>query len=252
MIRLFLILFLIPGLAQAQELLAELSSHKIVIETDFRGAELMLFGSVASPIKSSDNLVVVVRGPKQDLKVRRKEKVGPIWVNRKEATFTKVPAFYRLYTLYDPSNSLSQTFRQWNQIGLENVRLTGTGDDVPAMKAALINDKKQDLLFADRYEHATQNLGDITLLNSYNGPALFYLTVQFPQTVPVGNYLVEIFLIRNGNVAAAQTTPLQIFKDGIGAEIALFASRHGLWYGILGVIIAIFSGWLAAHLFGKK
>ncbi len=229
----------------AQELLAEISEHIIRIQTDFRGATLTMFGSIDRPLTINDNLIIKIRGPRQNIVLRRKEKQGFIWMNKSNARFESIPAFYRLFSVIDPEQNTPSFFRSGNQIGIENIRLNAEGDDIVQMKNVL----RREMFENNAYQTQT---GDINLLNSSDGHSLFYLTVEFPQTVPVGSYMIETFLSRNNNIVSAQTTPLLIFKDGIGADVALFAQRYSLWYGIIAVAIAVFFGWLAAKLFGKK
>ena len=64
--------------------------------------------------------------------------------------------------------------------------------------------------------------------------------------VPTGTYSVEIFLLRKGEVVAAQTTPLVVSKIGVDAQVFNFADRQALAYGLIAVLIAVMAGWLAS------
>ncbi len=83
------------------------------------------------------------------------------------------------------------------------------------------------------------------------GARLFRADFQFPANVPTGSYLVEVLLIRDGQIAGAQTTPLVVSKIGVGADIFEFAHRHSAAYGIIAIVIALLAGW-AAHLVFRK
>ncbi|MCM0020593.1 MAG: TIGR02186 family protein, partial [Tagaea sp.] len=89
--------------------------------------------------------------------------------------------------------------------------------------------------------------GRVTFL----GPRLFRTRIVFPANVPTGAYNVEVLLVRNGQVAAAQSTPMFVSKVGIGAEVYDFAHTHAAWYGLLAVLIAVFAGWAAGAIFKK-
>jgi uncharacterized protein (TIGR02186 family) len=89
--------------------------------------------------------------------------------------------------------------------------------------------------------------GKVTFL----GAQLFRVDFRFPANVPTGSYLVEILLIRDGQVASAQTTPLVVSKIGVGADIFEFAHRHSAAYGIIAIVMALLAGW-AAHLVFRR
>ncbi|MBI3451491.1 MAG: TIGR02186 family protein, partial [Rhodospirillales bacterium] len=78
--------------ADAQPLVADLSSHLIAITTGFAGTEILLYGAT----EGEGDVAVVVRGPDASTVVRRKSRIAGIWINREQMTFTGVPAFYRV------------------------------------------------------------------------------------------------------------------------------------------------------------
>ena len=69
--------------------------------------------------------------------------------------------------------------------------------------------------------------------------------------MPTGAYTVSVFLIRDGDVVSAQTTPLTVSKVGFSAEIFEFAVRQSTLYGISAIIFAVAAGWLAGAIFRK-
>ena len=75
---------------QAKDLVVDLSAPIVRITTGFSGTELLLF--VAK--RGAGDVIVVVRGPLEDLVVRRKSRVAGIWVNRAAIAFTDVPSYY--------------------------------------------------------------------------------------------------------------------------------------------------------------
>ena len=76
--------------ATAEDLVVDLSAPVVAITTGFTGADLLLFGVVGG----AGDVVVVVRGPARDETVRRKKRIGGIWVNHAQITFEQVPSFY--------------------------------------------------------------------------------------------------------------------------------------------------------------
>ena len=81
---------------------------------------------------------------------------------------------------------------------------------------------------------------------SFLGERLFRATITFPTNVPTGNYLVEVFLVRDRDVVSGQTTPLVVSKVGLDAAVSDFATREAAAYGAIAVLTAVVAGWLAS------
>src|SRR3546814_3320523 len=90
-------------------------------------------------------------------------------------------------------------------MGAEFLRLRPTAEDmqetspqdIVVFREALIRNKTREGLFASEGE-------EITFL----GGQLFRTRLHFPANVPTGFYDVEVFMLQNGSVVHAQTTPL--------------------------------------------
>lgn len=233
LVNLFVAWFAVP--ASAEALVADLSEHLIRVTMGFEGAELLLFGSV----EGNGDVVVVVHGPREDVTVRRKDRVGGIWMNRAEMTFVDVPAFYKVMASQPPGPWLPEALRQRQQIGVDQLQLKLSPQDekyanssaAKAFRAALIR-RKQAL------GHYSEGFGEVKMLSH----RLFRTDISFPTNVPVGNYTVEVLLINNGEVLGAQTTPLYIKKTGVLAKIFAFAHNQAAAYGAIAVVIAVLAG----------
>ncbi|MFM7343850.1 MAG: TIGR02186 family protein [Tagaea sp.] len=236
-----LALFFAAVPARAQPLIADLSSHLIAITAGFAGTELLLFGAT----EGEGDVVVLVRGPEGETAVRRKSRVAGIWLNTDELRFSGVPTFYRVAASRPLAEFITPALRQRHQIGTEFLRLTplreANVETVQAFRAGLVRNKERLQLFEPEP-------GRVTFL----GPRLFRTRIYFPANVPTGAYTVEVLLVRNGQVVAAQSTPMFVSKVGVGAEIYDFAHTHSAWYGLIAVLIAVFAGWAAGAIFKKS
>ena len=83
-----------------------------------------------------------------------------------------------------------------------------------------------------------EHIGAITFL----GDRLFRARIAFAPNVPVGNYQVRVYLLRNGEITAAQSSNLLISKAGIGADIAFAAHQWPLLYGLGALCTALLCG----------
>ncbi|MCB2101027.1 MAG: TIGR02186 family protein [Rhodobacterales bacterium] len=227
--------------AKASELIADLSQHLIAITTGFSGANVLLFGSVEAP----GDVVVAVSGPKHDITVRRKARVGGVWVNNDQMTFASAPAFYALASSAPIRKILSEGERGVHKIGVHHLSLTPKGEEPPDrlsdFREALIRNKQNQGLYAE-------DAGKILFL----GKQLFRTDITFPANAPVGTYEVQVLLVRDGKVVAAEITPLSIGKVGFEANVYNFAYDYGLLYGLLAIVVATVAGWLASVAFRKS
>lgn len=229
--------------AVEQPLVADLSKHLVAITTGFAGTDVLLFGATDGP----GDVVLVVRGPEQPVMVRKKDKVaGLIWANTESVAFEGVPSFYKVAASRDFADFLPEGLRERHRIGTDNLdlRLAEDEDITPAERAAfreaLVRLKTESGLYLQKED------GVRMLANR-----LFRSELYFPSNVPTGTYMVEVYLVREGEVVSAEITPLVISKVGIGAEIFHFAYNQSVLYGFAAIALAVAAGWLAGVIYRK-
>ena len=231
---------LLATTARAQQLVADLSSHLIAITTGFTGTEVVLFGSTDGPA----DVAVVVTGPRTTATVRRKARVAGIWVNRDKVVFDQVPSYYVVATNRPLEQFVRTPVLERHQIGLAHLRLESkeppTDGTLADYRSALVRTKQRAGLYG-------VTLGQVSFL----GARLFRTNIYFPANVPTGLYNVEVFLIRDGDVLSAQTTPLVVSKVGFSAEVFEFARSQPFSYGLAAVLGALAAGWLAGTVFRR-
>lgn len=246
--RIFLALTALLWAAPAragEPLVADLSSHLVAITTGFVGTDVLLFGAIEEiEGKSGGDVVVVVRGPNRSEIIRRKARQAGIWMNTGQAEVGNAPSFYWVAATRPLAELAPAPVLERHQIGLNHLDLdirpldhrAGTQD----YRQALLRLKQSQGLYGDR----VQDIG-------FLGHRLFRTDMHFPANVPVGTYLVEVYLIADGDVISAQTTPLVISKIGLGADVYDFAHQQALAYGIIAVLLAASAGWAAAVVLRK-
>jgi uncharacterized protein (TIGR02186 family) len=228
--------------AWAQSLVADLSNHLIAINTGFIGTEVVLFGATDGP----GDVAVVVQGPPTEVMVRRKARIAGIWINAASMEFQQVPSFYSVATNRPLEQIIGDAVLARHEIGLGHLGLAplsqgrASPERIREFREALIRNKQEEGLYG-------KSLGQVAFL----GDRLFRTNVYFPANVPTGAYTVSVFLIRDGDVVSAQTTPLTVSKVGFSAEIFEFAMRQSTFYGISAIIFAVAAGWLAGAIFRK-
>jgi len=238
--------------AVSQQLVTDLSEPLIKVESTFTGAKILLFGAVEADnmfLRSlAKDVVVVVRGPTEDITARRKEKIAGIWMNYGTQTFKNIPSYYAVASTRNLKAIASPEVLQRYQIGFENLKFVPGKNknlpnkaDIEKFKKAVINLKKKDALFV-------QSPGGVRFL----GNTLFRASIKLPANVTVGSYSADVYLFRDGKLVHVQNSPLYITKSGFERFIFNMAQRQPTTYGIVAVIIALFFGWLAAVVFRKS
>ncbi|MCS6779997.1 MAG: TIGR02186 family protein [Geminicoccaceae bacterium] len=233
----------LPRPAHAVGLVSDLSHRLIAITTAFAGTEVLLFGALEEP---GADVVVLVRGPLVEQAVRRKSRVGPIWLNTAELRFRAVPGYLAVAASKPLDQLVPPAERARYQLGpddqpLEPIGAAGRDErEIAAFKAALVRNKQRQGLWA-------ADVGKIVFL----GDRLFRTTLAFPANVPPGSYQVQVLEIRDGVVTGAQSSALAISKVGIEAELYFFARNQAALYGLLSVLIAVGAGWGASLAFQR-
>jgi uncharacterized protein (TIGR02186 family) len=227
-------------------LVTDISSHLVSVTSDFTGTELLLFGAInidddeVGPGRG--DVLVVVRGPDEEVVVRRKDRVAGIWVNTEALEFKQVPSFYALASNRPVEEIAAPDVLNRLRIGPSRQRFRAVEPTVTPLpfEEAIVRQKSNSDLYSDQ-ETAVYFLGD----------TLFRTTIAIPANVPVGDYIAEFYLFKDGELLGAQSSPLFIKKSGLGRQIYDFAYDYPALYGIAAIIVALFAGWLASAIFRK-
>jgi uncharacterized protein (TIGR02186 family) len=235
---------LVSAPARAEQIVADISEHLIEIRSNFTGTSLLLFGAIdwsRSKIPRAQNgepsfdVIVIVRGPDGKLLVRRKDRIAGIWVNHKSVAIDNVPRFYTVLTTRPVAEILPEALLKRHEFSLDDLKLGWPKNfSIPEQ-----NEFREALLYTlQKDDLYVQRSGTVEIL----GDTLFRARVEFPSTVPVGPYLAEIYLIRDGRVIGSQTSPLAVGKEGFERSIYDFAHERPALYGLTAIILALAAG----------
>jgi uncharacterized protein (TIGR02186 family) len=238
--------------AAAERLVVSLSNHRVAITSNFVGEDLVLFGTIEpeaskTALRSSYDLVVTVIGPRQTLRTRRKQRVLGIWVNVDSREFVRVPSYLAILS-NRPVVQITQpdTLRRL-QIGLGNFLLTQRiGPDI----ADTVRDDPFRLAFV-RLQGQQNLYSEIPTAVTFLTPAVFRAAIPLPADVPVGNYAIDVKLFADGAMVARTNSALEVTKAGFEQYVANAARDHGLLYGFVTMLMALFTGWFASLVFKR-
>ncbi len=233
----------------ASALVTDLSNNKIEIRYSFDGAQLILFGAVGTSLQNPDSaeydVVVVVRGPARETVVRKKEKVGVIWINNQNLSFPSAPGYYAVAATKQLAEIASSTVFESYGIGFEYLPLIakttkGLVEPEPVFRDALFRLRANEQLYR-------QEQDSVTKLTQ----GLFRTDIHLPANVPVGDFIVETFLFQEGRLKGRSRIKLDVEKEGFERAAYDFAHGSPFLYGLTAVLVALGAGWLAGVL-GKK
>lgn len=236
--------------ARAERIVADISEHLIEIRSNFTGTSLLLFGAIDwehTNLKPSIaggpgfDVIVIVRGPTSNMLIRRKDRVAGIWANHKSVEAKDVPGFYTVLSTRPideilPPKALKDREFTLASLNLQWPKGLGKTEKTEFLDALLYNMGEEDLYL--------QKSGTVEII----GDSLFRARVYFPAKVPVGPYLAEIYLVRNGRVIGTQTSALAIGKEGFERAIYEFAHEKPALYGLAAIILALSAGFFASEV----
>lgn len=252
-LRLLTVLFAaLTSPARAGEVVPDLSSSKVEINSNFGGAELLLFGSITgdAALRESEeplDVAVIIRGPQSLVTVRQKARVAGVWANADAITFQHVPGFYFVAATRPFELIATEELRASYELGTDKILIRPAPEsakrapeDLEAFREALIRQKKRQRLYLDKP-------AEVLVKNK----ALFRTEIPVPATVPVGDYQARVFLFQGGRLLHTEMVPLSVDKIGLERWLFTFAQSLPFLYGIAAVLIAALAGWIASLVFRR-
>ena len=238
--------------AVAERLVVSLSNHRVQITSNFTGEDLVLFGAIEpdkgkTTRKAGYDLVVTVTGPRQTLRTRRKERVLGIWVNTASRDFVNVPSYLAVLSNRPATEITDAETRRRLQVGLDNFLLPQRiGPDVA------------DTVVTDPFRVAFVRLErdrgvyrESPTAVTFLTPSVFRAGIPLPADAATGSYDIDVKLFADGAMIARTTSALEVIKAGFEQYVAEAAVNHGLLYGLVTMLMALMTGWIASVMFRR-
>jgi uncharacterized protein (TIGR02186 family) len=233
-------------LAQAERLVTSLSTHRVLISSNFTGTSLVLFASIEDTDTPRDkpkkyDVAITVRGPAITFVSRKKERILGFWVNYESRRYPDTPSYLAVLTNRSPVEFGPVELQAKYKLGLAFAALPPTIMADEEFGEALLRVKKAEGLF---YEETNA----VTFLT----PTLFRATLPIPGTAPTGSYEIDVQIFANGVLAAQQTTAIEVVKTGFEAFVAQAARDRRLDYGLGVAFLAFVVGTFAGLIFRRS
>ena len=227
-------------------LVPEVSQHEVQVRQDFIGTELLLYGAILEPdgrrAGRDYDIVVVLKGPTEAIRVREKEKILGIWVNAESTAFRSAPSFFAVASSRPIEDIVDERTAAIYELGLGYLQLSPSGSIDPEEQqrftAGLVDLRRRGGLYREEP-------GGVTISEQ----VLYQARISLPSNVQTGTYTAETFAITRGRVIASATAEFEVRKVGFERLVAEYADENSFWYGLLAVALSVFMGWLAGRLF---
>ena len=227
-------------------LVPEVSQHEIQVRQGFTGTELLLFGAILEPdgrrAGRDYDIVVVLKGPTQPIRLREKEKIFGIWVNAESTAFRSAPSYFAVASSRPVEDIVDERTAAIYELGLDFLQLSPIGSIYPEEQArftaGLVDMRQREGLYR-------QDPGGVTISEQ----VLYQARIALPSNVQTGRYTAETFAITRGRVIASASAEVEVRKVGFERLVADFSEENSFWYGLIAVAMSVGMGWVAGRLF---
>ena len=228
-------------------LVPEVSQHEVQVRQGFTGTELLLFGAVLDPAGRAGqgyDIVVVLKGPAEPIRLREKERFAGVWVNAQSNDFRSVPSFFAVASSRPVSDIVDDKTAAIYEFGTRNIQLSPSGRIDPAQQQrfarGLVDLKQRQGLYKEdmRGVQITQNV-------------LYQARIELPSNVTTGTYTAETFAVTQGRVIASAVAEVEVRKVGMERQVEFYSQNFGLGYGLIAVLLSVVMGWGAGRLFAR-
>ncbi|ANU08638.1 TIGR02186 family protein [Paraurantiacibacter namhicola] len=243
----FLLLAFFSLTAQREPILVpEISEHEVRVRQGFVGTELLLFGAILEPdgrrAGTNYDIVVVLKGPTQAIKLREKDRVAGIWVNAQSTDFQSAPSYFAVASSKPVGEIVDERTAAIYELGLEHLQLSPSGaidpEEQARFTAGLVDLRQRSGLYRN-------DPGGVTISEG----VLYQARIPLPSNVVTGTYTAETFAITQGRVIASATTEVVVSKTGFEGRVFEFSQDWPFVYGAFAVLLSIMMGWMAGRVF---
>ena len=238
------------GPAQAERVVATLSSQTVEINSSFSGETLSFFGAIEPDREQNGgaaagpyHVIIVVEGPLTDRVAREKTNVAGIWINTDQVTFSHFPSFFHVLSsgrLNDITDVVTLTIEDiLPEIQAEQSAEAGWYKSA-VFGSQLVRLMTERGLFGVNTQ-GVQFLSD----TAYSG------RLTLPSNIANGSFIAHTYVFREGTIVARETQGFTVRKSGFERFVGLAALQQPVLYGLACVLLALGTGWLGGVVFRR-
>lgn len=247
-VALLSVLLLAP--AHAERLVSQLSNDTVEITSSFDGERMTFFGSIAPDagatqkyVEGPFHVVVVVLGPTQNRVARQMTHNFGVWLNTDQVEFDNFPSYFHVLSSGRLADITDITTLTTNYILPEAHTLVANNGDW--WKSAVFGRELVRLMSEEGLFGVQENGVNFLSDNFYSA------RLTLPSNAPPGPYIALTYVFKNGEIIARKSEGFAVRKIGFERFLALASVQQPLFYGIVCVILALFTGWLGGVIFRR-
>ncbi|WP_372707644.1 TIGR02186 family protein [Brevundimonas sp.] len=239
---------------------AAMTDARVMVDSSFRGASILLYGAVFNPTDRPADVVVVMRGPDGPVRLVKKTRNAGVWLNSRPVVFEGAPGFYMTASTRPLSDIADFGQLRRLGVGVDHLRINAP-DESRTVTRYGVRDVVVSRLGEDYldWRRAVIRLREAAALYDtdpdgveFVDRGLFRAKIELPAVAPTGEYFAEVWLFQEGEPVSVSNLTLTVEKVGIERDIFEFAHRRPWTYGVLCVLLAAFTGWVASRLFRRQ
>ncbi len=229
-------------------LVPEVSQSRIEVRQGFTGANLLLYGAVIDPAGSRGNteydIVVVLKGPTEPIRLREKDRIAGIWMNAGSSDFRSAPSFFAVASSRPVEDIVDERTAAIYELGTDFIQLSPSGQIEPEEQARFAAGLVEMRERAGLYKQDAQGV-------RISENVLYQARIGLPSNVITGPYTAETFAIANGRVLASATAEIEVAKVGLEGRVVSAAENWSLLYGLGAIVLSLSMGWFAGRFFSR-
>ncbi len=247
------------ALAEPAMISAALTDTTVQVSSDFSGARIVLYGAVFDPKARPSDVVVLVRGPEQPIRIIRKQRLFGLWLNSRPVVFRGAPGFYRA-AANRPLDEIA-TFGTLRRLGAGIDHLPIKAPDEQRIETRYgVRDVVVSRLGADYYVWRRAVVRLKVNAGLYHEDdrgvrfvdrGLFRAEIALPAGAPTGVYRADILLFQDGKPVSTRSRTLTVEKVGIERALYVWAHVRPWSYGLASMAFALAAGWAASMAFRR-
>lgn len=230
-------------------LVPEVSQSRVEVRQGFTGANLLLYGAVIDPggpgSSTEYDIVVVLKGPTEPIRLREKERIAGIWMNAESSDFRSAPSFFAVASSRPIEEIVDPLTAAIYELGTDFIQLSPSGQIEPEKQARFARGLVEQRQRLGLYK---QDSDGVTISEK----VLYQARIALPSNVITGPYTAETFAIADGRVLASATARIDVAKVGLEGRVVSAAERWSTLYGLGAILLSLTLGWLAGRFFARQ
>lgn len=237
-------------MAQREPILVpEVSQSRIEVRQGFTGADLLLYGAIIDPAGTRGtaqeyDIVVVLKGPVQPIRVREKERIAGVWMNAGATDFRSAPSFFAVASSRPVSEIVDERTAAIFELSSAFIQLSPSGQIEPEEQARFA---RGFVALRQRQGLYQEDPGGVRISEN----VLYQARISLPSNVITGSYTAETFAIARGRVLASATARIEVEKVGLEGQVVMASQRWAFWYGLGAIALSLGMGWFAGRMFAR-